>query len=46
MEKMNSHKIKYDSHKYDKKKGEFIQLKTDLPNVPIDKKYIILKVQV
>ena len=35
---MNSHKIKYDSHKYDKKKGEFIQLKTDLPNVPIDKK--------
>jgi len=38
MEKMNSHKIKYDSHKYDKKKGEFIQLKTDLPNVPIDKK--------
>jgi hypothetical protein len=38
MEKMNSHKIKNDSHKYDKKKGEFIQLKTDLPNVPIDKK--------
>ena len=35
---MNSHKIKYDSHKYDKKKGEFIQLKTDFPNVPIDKK--------
>ena len=35
---MNLHKIKYDSHKYDKKKGEFIQLKTDLPNVPIDKK--------
>ena len=35
---MNSHKIKYDSHKYDKKKGEFIQLKTDLPNIPIDKK--------
>ena len=33
-----SHKNKYDPHKQDRKKGEMIQLKTDLQNAPIDNK--------
>ena len=35
-----SHKNKIDPHKYERKKGEMIQLKTDLPNVPISNKLI------
>ena len=37
--KISSSQIfKHDSHKYEKKKGEMIQLKTDLQDVPINKK--------
>ena len=33
-----SHKNKNDSHKYERKKGEMIELKTNLQNVPINNK--------